>query len=61
MDNGRRLSGDDVCDVVCPKGSPPECPKEACHKAIQMFRKDIGPPEPVKPPATPKKGKRCDK
>jgi len=44
----RRLTGDDVCKIACPSGPPPECPKEACQRAIEMFTQDIAPPKKKK-------------
>ena len=55
MKPARRITGDDVCDAACPSGPPPTCPKMACQRAIEMFTKDIAPPEPAKKPKMKKK------
>ena len=56
MPVGRRVTGDDMCDVVCPSGPPPACPKEACHRALKMFERSMDPIIIiVKPKPKPKK------
>ena len=51
MKQVRRLEDDDVCNIACPSGPPPTCPKKACQRAVMMFE------PPKNKPTKPRKGK----